>query len=72
MPIYEYTCEECKHTTEAMRRMAEADEPLACEACGSERTRRDQSVFAASSGGGEEDAVPASPPCGPGGACGLS
>ncbi len=38
MPIYEYTCEKCGATTEALCKMDEADAPFACEKCGSEKT----------------------------------
>lgn len=47
MPIYEYECEQCRHVTESLRKMADADAPLTCECCGSEKTRRAHSVFAA-------------------------
>lgn len=50
MPVYEYRCETCEHLTEALRRMADADDPMACEKCGTDRTRRVQSVFASTSG----------------------
>ncbi|MEM0914828.1 MAG: zinc ribbon domain-containing protein [Planctomycetota bacterium] len=53
MPVYEYRCEECEHLTEALRRMADADEPIACETCGSDQTRRVQSLFASTGGGGD-------------------
>jgi putative FmdB family regulatory protein len=67
MPIYEYQCESCNHVTEALRRMQEADQPIACEACGSEKTARAQSVFAA--GGSSEGGMP-DLPTGGGCACG--
>ncbi|MEX0774336.1 MAG: zinc ribbon domain-containing protein [Phycisphaeraceae bacterium] len=73
MPVYEYTCDKCEHTTEALRKMADADEPIKCEQCGSTRTRRAHSVFAtATASGASESSLPMSP-CGrcgdPGGAC---
>jgi len=61
MPVYEYRCEKCEHLTEALRRMSDADGEQACEKCGSTKTRRVQSVFASTSGGGDT---------GPG-ACGM-
>ena len=67
MPIYEYTCEKCEHITEALRPMSRADNPLACEACGSSKTKRRQSEFAA--GGSKSGAGSMSPPPG-GGGCG--
>ena len=67
MPVYEYECADCRQTTEALRRMADADEPLACEGCGSEKTRRKHSVFAAA-GASESGDVPL--PMGGGCPCG--
>ncbi|MEM6755658.1 MAG: zinc ribbon domain-containing protein [Planctomycetota bacterium] len=63
MPVYEYRCEECEHLTEALRRMSDADDPMACEKCGTDQTRRVQSLFA-STGGGADSA-----PMGGGGSC---
>lgn len=67
MPVYEYVCEKCGSRTEALRRMADADAPQACEACGSTQTRRDHSVFAA--GRASERSLPLGPATG-GGMCG--
>lgn len=61
MPIYEYRCGKCGHLNEALRPMAAADDPLACESCGSSRTGRVQSVFsaqAAASGGSRGGDMP--------------
>lgn len=73
MPMYEYFCDDCNRTTEVLRRMDEADEPIDCEGCGSTQTRRTQSVFAAASGSTGAD--PSTSPCGrcgdPGGSCGM-
>lgn len=60
MPVYEYTCVKCHHVTEVIRRIADADAPMACEACGHAETKREFSLFNA---GG-----PGSAPTGP---CGL-
>lgn len=69
MPIYEYQCEECGHVTESLRRMSEADESQACESCGSKKTQRQHSVFAAGSG---ESNMPAGEcPLPMGGGCGC-
>jgi putative FmdB family regulatory protein len=67
MPIYEYECEKCGHVTETLRTMSQADEPLACEDCGSGKTHRLQSEFAA---GGSKQAGAAMPPMGGCGRCG--
>jgi len=75
MPVYEYTCTKCQHVTEAIRRIADADAPQACEKCGHAKTKREFSLFNAAPGsGGATDAMPG--PCGmpmgggPGGCCG--
>ncbi len=38
MPLYEYECRSCGEVVEALVRTA--DDVFACEACGSERTRK--------------------------------
>lgn len=56
MPVYEYVCEKCHTTTEALRKMADADAELACEQCGGAKMTRKHSVFAAGAaapGGGD-------------------
>jgi putative FmdB family regulatory protein len=70
MPIYEYRCEECGHLSEALRAMAAADEPLACEACGSARTGRVHSVFSAAVASRGECAAGPMPMGGCGNCCG--
>ena len=76
MPIYEYRCETCGTTTEALRRVAQADEPIACGQCGGQQTQRCHSVFAAGSSGASGGAMSSLPmqggccPCGdPNGPC---
>ena len=75
MPIYEYVCQDCGTRTEALRKMDEADAPLACGKCGSEKTRRAHSVFAAcGSDNGGDMAMPACEGCAyddPNGPCRL-
>ncbi|GAB4197197.1 MAG: hypothetical protein Kow00105_11290 [Phycisphaeraceae bacterium] len=58
MPIYEYQCEQCGHVTEALRTMSQADEPIACESCGAEKTHRIHSEFAAASSKLDTPAIP--------------
>ncbi len=70
MPIYEYECEKCDHITEDLRQMAQADEPLACEACGSKQTHRRQSEFAAGASRDGGGGLPPMPPAGGCGRCG--
>lgn len=68
MPIYEYECEDCGHVTEALRRMGEADQPVACESCNSQNTHRQHSVFAAQGGGANHELPMGGTP----GACGMN
>ena len=77
MPIYEYVCEKCEKTTEALRPMAQADEPIACEHCSSKKTKRAHSVFSAqSSQGAAGDYCPPMGGCGtcgdPRGSCSMN
>jgi putative FmdB family regulatory protein len=57
MPIYEYRCAKCDCLTETLRPMAEADQPMACEHCGSRQTARQHSVFSAQGGHRGEPAM---------------
>jgi putative FmdB family regulatory protein len=68
MPIYEYVCEDCGATTESLRKMADADTAVACERCGSARTRRVQSSFAVGGSAGQGASLPVASGC----ACGRS
>ena len=70
MPIYEYQCDKCGKVTEALRSMSEADQPCECESCGSKKTHRLQSEFAAGGAkAGSESSLPASGGCCGGGGC---
>ena len=76
MPVYEYRCEACDALTESIRPMRDADAPMRCESCGSEKTQRVHSVFMAAAGA-KESGSSASPggccPCGKNaGACGMN
>lgn len=51
MPIYEYVCLDCHENFDALRPMADADSPIACEQCESEHTSRSLSVFYAHANG---------------------
>lgn len=66
MPIYEYQCEKCAHVTEVRVSMDARDAGVTCEKCGSEKTEKLLSSFAAAVKGG---VVPSLPPCASGGAC---
>ncbi len=51
MPIYEYVCHDCGYQFDAIRQMKDADQPIQCQKCESENTKRKLSVFFASSEG---------------------
>jgi putative FmdB family regulatory protein len=40
MPIYEYQCIDCGCVFDAIRPIDEADDAIACDECGSEKTKR--------------------------------
>ena len=46
MPIYEYTCPECKNTFEKLRSASLSDQPCECPTCKAE-AKRVMSVFSA-------------------------
>lgn len=52
MPIYEYLCPECGHPFEKRVSFAAADAVQPCPECGSQRTRKQVSLFASHSAGG--------------------
>jgi putative FmdB family regulatory protein len=47
MPLYEYQCSDCEMKFDALRAMSKADAPIACPRCGSQKTGRMISLFAA-------------------------
>jgi putative FmdB family regulatory protein len=50
MPIYEYLCRNCGKRFEILRSIKEADSPILCKLCQSNKTKRALSVFYAQSG----------------------
>ena len=50
MPIYEYVCNDCGKRFEILRSIKEADSPIICNICWSNKTHRAVSVFYAQSG----------------------
>lgn len=69
MPIYEYRCDACSASFEALIPAAASDE-VACRSCGATQARRLLSVFAAPrAAGGDGAAAPSGGCCG--GACGC-
>lgn len=66
MPIYEYTCTECKTKFELLRSISQIDEPAECPKCKAEAKRAVTSFLcrsAASGGGGDTESI------GGGGSC---
>ena len=51
MPLYEYYCDDCMSKFEALRRMSQADDPIACVRCKRMNTSRSISTFVAISKG---------------------
>ncbi|MGD2177477.1 MAG: zinc ribbon domain-containing protein [Anaerolineae bacterium] len=47
MPLYEYECSDCETCFDALRGMAQADDPIACPQCESKDTHRVISLFSA-------------------------
>lgn len=50
MPLYEYRCEKCEKTYEALVSMSKADDPGECPHCGFEKSERLLSTFSTSMG----------------------
>ena len=63
MPLYEYTCQECKHRFEVLQRIGEGAEGLECPECDSTQIEKEFSTFASTSDSGSAS-------FGDGGACG--
>lgn len=51
MPLYEYYCSKCSTKFDALRPINQADAPIKCEHCASQRTARVLSLFFAVGGG---------------------
>lgn len=66
MPLYEYTCGDCKSKFDQLVRTANRDDEIECPACGSAQTARALSLVAVSAdqkGAGSND-TPACGRCG--------
>lgn len=65
MPLYEYYCADCEMKFEALRKMSQADDPIACVRCQGMNTFRAISTFAAISkgSGGESRSLGGSSAC---------
>jgi putative FmdB family regulatory protein len=74
MPLYEYYCSNCNTKFDALRSIPQADAPIKCEHCDSQRTARVLSVFFAVGGGDSsaQDFTPAQTRGGGGCGCGGS
>lgn len=65
MPIYEYTCQSCNKRFDQLVRTMSGAPNVACPECGSEKTARALSVFAAVSSDGSSKAESSDAPmCG--------
>jgi putative FmdB family regulatory protein len=69
MPLYEYYCSHCHTKFDALRPMKDADTPIQCEHCGSQRTARVLSVAFVSSGASQSGERATGGGCACGGAC---
>jgi len=59
MPLYEYYCEKCDRVFEALRSIAQSDQPTKCPTCGSDAGRIMPTTFASMSRrGGVKERVP--------------
>lgn len=67
MPLYEYICDDCKEVFEELTGMSETENGPVCPACGSEKTRRQFSTFAARIGAGSSRTSSVTGGCGGGG-----
>ena len=45
MPIYDFECRKCKHTFEAILKVADNHQDLACPACGAKRAKKLVATF---------------------------
>lgn len=64
MPIYEYRCQKCEQVFEHLARSMNGESRVACPECGSSKTERMLSVFAAHQGVSAQG-CPALPPGAP-------
>jgi len=73
VPIYEYACQSCDAKFEKLVRTMGHNEPAECPECGSKKTARTLSVFAALGEGkkGEQEIPPMCGRCGGPGPCAM-
>ncbi len=69
MPIYEYQCETCRTSFEAL--VMRSDPEVQCPSCGGSKLAREMSVFAASGAGDSAPQAGAAPRACCGGGCGC-
>ena len=69
MPLYEYYCHDCRKMFNTLRSIQQADAPIRCYSCESEKTRRALSLFATQTSRGEVASPVSSGGCSCGGAC---
>ena len=68
MPLYEYSCNDCRTRFEVLQSVGAGADGLHCPSCGGEALSKELSTFAASSGGrpGVDAAGCDAPGCGAG------
>jgi putative FmdB family regulatory protein len=64
MPIYEYTCEDCKSSFEKLVPTMSGGDHADCPECGSSKAARKFSVFAVGAEGSKSSASQDAPMCG--------
>jgi putative FmdB family regulatory protein len=67
MPLYVYHCPACGKDQEVLRPSSQRDEPLRCESCGNEDTRRSGASFASAVQGSSSRGFSGGGSCGGGG-----
>jgi putative FmdB family regulatory protein len=70
MPLYEYYCSHCHNKFDALRPIGQADVPIKCTHCESQRTARVLSLFFAVGGGSSASSDAAESSGGGGCGCG--
>lgn len=66
MPLYEYICQECDNRFEKRVSFSEADNEQECPACGSQKSRKQISLFASTANGSSSNTGYSSGGCGGG------
>jgi len=59
MPIYEYTCVECKNTFSLLQKIGSSEKDTTCPQCGSKEVKKKLSLFSSSTSKGSSKMSPA-------------